>query len=96
MGGARETGCVNVTPYPVNSSRDRPDIISSKEFRNILVDMCIALEKAEGSEEIGTKYDRAFGRAHFSLFEGVFGLGTDRLTGAFLFSKSMLPIFQVY
>jgi len=39
----------------VNISKDRPDIISAKEFRKILVNMGLALEKAEGLEEIGAK-----------------------------------------
>jgi len=34
-------------PMLVNIARDRNDIISSKEFRKILVDMVLALEKAE-------------------------------------------------
>jgi len=42
-------------PILVNISRNRPDIISAKEFRKILVDMGLALEKVEGSDEIGAK-----------------------------------------
>ena len=38
-------------PMLVNISRDRPDIISAKEFRKILIDMGLALEKAEEPEE---------------------------------------------
>jgi hypothetical protein len=34
-------------PMLVNVARDRPDIISAKEFRKILIDMGLALEKAE-------------------------------------------------
>jgi len=34
-------------PLLVNIARDRPDIISAKEFRKILVDMGLALEKTE-------------------------------------------------
>jgi len=39
----------------VQIAKDRSDIISSKEFRKIRVDMGLALEKPEGSEEIGAK-----------------------------------------
>jgi len=38
-------------PVLLQIAKDRPDIISSKEFRKILVDMGLALEKTEGSEE---------------------------------------------
>jgi hypothetical protein len=38
-------------PLLVNISRDRPDIISAKEFRKILIDMGLALEKAEEPKE---------------------------------------------
>jgi hypothetical protein len=34
-------------PMLVDIAKDRPDIISAEEFRNILVDMGLALEKAE-------------------------------------------------
>jgi hypothetical protein len=34
-------------PMLANIARDRPDIISAKEFRKILVDMGLTLEKAE-------------------------------------------------
>jgi len=37
-------------PMLVNIARDRPDIISAKEFRKILVAMGLALEKAESGE----------------------------------------------
>jgi hypothetical protein len=42
-------------PMLANIARDRPDIISAKEFRKILVDMGLALEKAERSEETPAK-----------------------------------------
>jgi len=35
----------------VQIAKDRPDIISPKEFRKILINMGLPLEKAEGSEE---------------------------------------------
>jgi len=38
-------------PMLADIARDRPDIISAKEFRKILVDMGLALEKAEESED---------------------------------------------
>ena len=41
-------------PMLANIARDRPDIISAKEFRKILVDMGLALEKAEDPEETET------------------------------------------
>jgi len=34
-------------PMLVNIARDRPDIISAKEFRKILVDMGLALSEPE-------------------------------------------------
>ena len=40
----------NNTPY-TRKHRHRPDIISAKEFRKILVDMGLALEKAEDPGE---------------------------------------------
>ncbi len=39
-------------PMLANIAKDRPDIISAKEFRKILVDMGLTLEKTEDSEEI--------------------------------------------
>ena len=39
-------------PMLANIARDRPDIISSKEFRKILVDMGLALEKSEEQSTI--------------------------------------------
>ncbi|TSA55892.1 hypothetical protein D4R42_04625 [bacterium] len=42
-------------PVLVQIAKDRPDIISAKEFRKILVDMGLALEKAERSEETPAK-----------------------------------------
>jgi len=44
-------------PMLVNISRDRPDIVSAKEFRKILVDMGLALEKAESSDAHATKVE---------------------------------------
>jgi len=41
-------------PMLVNIAKDRPDIISAKEFRKILVDMGLALEKAEEPKETET------------------------------------------
>jgi hypothetical protein len=46
-------------PMLVNIARDRPDIISAKEFRNILVDMGLALEKAVEPKEIKTARTQA-------------------------------------
>jgi len=37
-------------PVLVQIAKDRPDIISAKEFRKILVDMGLALEAVEDSE----------------------------------------------
>ena len=42
-------------PMLANIARDRPDIFSAKEFRKILVDMGLALEKAEEPEETKTE-----------------------------------------
>ena len=41
-------------PVLIQIAKDRPDIISAKEFRKILVDMGLALEKAEDPEETET------------------------------------------
>jgi len=38
-------------PMLANIAKDRPDIISANEFRKILVDMGLALEKAEETKE---------------------------------------------
>jgi len=40
----------------VNIAKDRPDIVSAKEFRKILVDMGLALEKAEGLKETKAEF----------------------------------------
>lgn len=44
-------------PMLANIARDRPDIISAKEFRKILIDMGLALEKAEELEETKTEFN---------------------------------------
>jgi len=38
-------------PVLIQIAKDRPDIISVKEFRKILVDLGLALEKAVGADE---------------------------------------------
>jgi len=43
-------------PMLVNIARDRPDMISAKEFRKILIDMGLALEKAAEPEETKLKF----------------------------------------
>ena len=37
----------DLLPMLADIARDRPDVISAKEFRKILVDMGLALEKVE-------------------------------------------------